>query len=192
MRMRTYYGTKRISARPMTRLAYNQYRGWELPADENGADPGYLVEYHDSPNSNHPDHAGYISWSPDAVFEDAYQPTDAMSFGHALQALKDGFCVARAGWNGKGMFICLAKGSVDARMFGFEPGDKIDAGHRSTIDGISMSHFACGDRGTVTRLPHIVMHTATGSLLSGWLASQTDMLAEDWCLVEPAASDGED
>jgi len=38
-----YIGAKLINARPMTRLEYNQFRGWELPADENGDDAGYVV-----------------------------------------------------------------------------------------------------------------------------------------------------
>ena len=42
-----YLGTKQVLARPMTRQAYNDYRGWALPADENGADEGYLIEYVD-------------------------------------------------------------------------------------------------------------------------------------------------
>ncbi len=68
-----YIGKKEIHAVPMNRLAYNQLRGWELPADENGEDEGYLVEYLDGGAANHPDYTGYISWSPAAVFERAYK-----------------------------------------------------------------------------------------------------------------------
>lgn len=67
-----YVGTKIVIALTMTRLAYNEYRGWALPADENGEDPGYLVEYTDGGAPNHPDHAGYISWSPKEQFDAAY------------------------------------------------------------------------------------------------------------------------
>ena len=70
-----YTGTKIVLGTPMKRLAYNQYRGWELPADENGDDEGYLVEYLDGGKANHPDHKGYISWSPKDVFERAYKPS---------------------------------------------------------------------------------------------------------------------
>lgn len=70
--MKQFVGTKIINAIAMTRLAYNDLRGWELPADENGDDEGYLVEYLDGGQANHPDYAGYISWSPKAVFEKAY------------------------------------------------------------------------------------------------------------------------
>lgn len=69
-----YIGTKIILALAMTRLAYNEYRGWDLPADENGADEGYLVEYQDGGKPNHSGHAGYISWSPKEQFDAAYLP----------------------------------------------------------------------------------------------------------------------
>ena len=67
-----YIGTKIVLALAMKRLAYNEYRGWALPADENGADEGYLVEYTDGGAPNHPDHAGYISWSPKPQFDAGY------------------------------------------------------------------------------------------------------------------------
>lgn len=74
--MKTYIGTKTIKAIPMDRLAYNVYRGWTLPLDENGEDEGFLVEYVDGGKSNHPAHEGYISWSPKDVFEKAYKIAD--------------------------------------------------------------------------------------------------------------------
>lgn len=72
-----YVGTKRVLARPMSRAEYNAYRGWELPADENGADEGMLVEYVDGGKANDPRHAGYISWSPLDVFQRAYRQGDS-------------------------------------------------------------------------------------------------------------------
>lgn len=71
---KTYIGTKVVIAEPMTRQQYNDYRGWALPADENGADEGYLVEYTDGGKANMPDRKGYVSWSPKDVFERAYKP----------------------------------------------------------------------------------------------------------------------
>ncbi|MCV4287884.1 hypothetical protein OH708_08205 [Pseudomonas capsici] len=67
-----FIGSKIVTALAMSRLAYNEYRGWTLPADENGADEGYLVEYTDGGQPNHPDHTGYISWSPKAQFDAGY------------------------------------------------------------------------------------------------------------------------
>lgn len=72
--MKQYTGTKTVNATPMSRLEYNNLRGWTVPADENPEDPGYLVEYTDGGKANHPQFSGYISWSPKDVFERAYHP----------------------------------------------------------------------------------------------------------------------
>lgn len=97
-----------------------------------------------------------------------------MNFGMAIEALKDGFSIARAGWNGKGMFVYLNRGSYDAEPLSGLPGQPAE------MDGISTALFDIGDVGTSTRLPNINMRTASGATVTGWLASQTDMLAEDW------------
>jgi len=70
--MKTYIGTKVLKATPMNRQEYNDYRGWNLPANENGADEGMLVEYIDGGKPNDSRHTGYISWSPTDVFNNAY------------------------------------------------------------------------------------------------------------------------
>ncbi|WP_417244397.1 Gp49 family protein [Celeribacter sp.] len=72
--MQRYIGTKLVNATPMTRQAYNDFRGWIMPADENGADEGYLVEYPSSAG-NTSEYDGYVSWSPAGVFETSYTPT---------------------------------------------------------------------------------------------------------------------
>ena len=60
--MITYIGCKVIQAEPMTRGEYNDYMGFANQKGGNPADEGYVVKYPD----------GYISWSPKAVFEEAY------------------------------------------------------------------------------------------------------------------------
>ena len=62
--MQLYTGTKQVKARPMNRADYITLRGWQLPADEDGTDEGYLVEYVDGGKANVEGFAGYISWSP--------------------------------------------------------------------------------------------------------------------------------
>jgi hypothetical protein len=172
---KTYEGTKRVNARPMNRCEYNAYRGWEVHPDENPADDGYLVEYLDGGKPNHPGHAGYISWSPKDVFERAYcEVGQGMSFGDALNALKTGKRVARTGWNGKGMWLSLS----------CAPGGDAAAGRREIAAenfwSSNNSEYARQNGGSAVVLPCITMKTATGEILMGWLASQTDMLAEDW------------
>ena len=100
-----FIGTKMINAVPMTRAEYNDFRGWQLPEDENGEDAGYLVEYLDGGKPNTSQYAGYVSWSPKEQFDKAYRPTDGMTFGLALEALQQGKRVARTGWNGVGLWL---------------------------------------------------------------------------------------
>lgn len=164
--MQKYIGTKQVTAQPMTRQEYNGYRGWTLPADEDGTDDGYLVEYMDGGKPNHTAHAGYISWSPKAQFDAAYRQTIGMTFGLAIEALKAGRRVARTGWNGKGMWLVMDPGSVVNEL------------------RVGSAYHKAGLRGSITINPHIDMKTATGEMQPGWLASQTDMLADDWQIVE--------
>ena len=107
--MEKFIGINIVEAFEMSRKDYNIYRGWELPKDENGDDKGYLVELFNTGESNHPDHEGYISWSPKEVFEKIYRKIEAMSFDLAVEAMKLGKKVCRTGWNGKGMYIYLDK-----------------------------------------------------------------------------------
>lgn len=74
--MNKYLGTKEVSAKPMTRGEYNDYRGWQIPENEDPNEQGYLIEYQDGGKSKDSRHAGYISWSPADVFDRAYAPID--------------------------------------------------------------------------------------------------------------------
>ena len=168
--MNSYIGTKLVNAKPMTRQEYNDFRGWQLPADENGADEGYLVEYVDGGKANTTEYTGYVSWSPAEVFEKAYHRNGSFSFGDALIALKAGKKVARSGWNGKGMWLSLSGPGVRS----------IPAG---SFWSENNSAYAASCGGSASVLPCITMKTATGEILMGWLASQTDMLAEDWVVL---------
>ncbi|WP_440966131.1 DUF2829 domain-containing protein [Massilia sp. GER05] len=148
----------------MTRVAYNQFRGWALPTDENGADNGYLVEYEPDGKPNVPGRAGYVSWSPKAVFDDAYRRTDAMTFGLAVEALKRGHRVTRAGWNGKGMFVYL-----------------VPANSYPAQTGAAKAFF--GDGGMVPYNAYLALK-GSDDTVSTWAPSGSDALAEDWLIVE--------
>lgn len=101
--LKPYVGIKRMKAVPMSKNTFGMYlTGVSSRADDRD---GYLVEYTGTGNPNHPDHADYISWSPKDVFEEAYQSTESMSFGRALECLTNGEHICRQGWNGKGMFL---------------------------------------------------------------------------------------
>ena len=125
--------------------------------------------------TNHPKHEGYISWSPAAVFNEAYRRTDGMTFGIAIEAMKKGMKVARAGWNGKGMFLYLVPGTTVP--FENLRGPAMEA-------AILATKIEDGEQGSSRYISsHIDMKDAHGQLVIGWLASQTDMLAEDWLEV---------
>lgn len=97
------------------------------------------------------------------------------TFGEALAAVKSGHRISREGWNGKNMFVTLNKGSSPTLP-------PVAEGQKEHLEGIDTKLFNLGHEGTVTRLPNLDMRAATGSTVTGWLASQTDMLAEDWCI----------
>lgn len=89
-----------------------------------------------------------------------------MHFGEAIEALKKGYKVARAGWNGKNMWLILVPGT------------------KSVLPVAGTPYSRAGITAEVDIEPHIDMFTAQGNMQPGWLASQTDMLAEDWQVVQ--------
>lgn len=92
-----------------------------------------------------------------------------MNFGQAIEALKTGQRVCRSGWNGKGMWLVLVGGTPVAQLREGTP-------YRDALG-----------QDTCEILPHIDMWTTNSegrrAMLPGWLASQTDMLADDWQVI---------
>ena len=69
---KTYIGTKVVHAIEMTRAAYNNLRGWQIPDNEDGNDAGYLVQCTEDDNMNVPGFTGHLTWVPKPVFEKSY------------------------------------------------------------------------------------------------------------------------
>lgn len=145
--MKRYIGVKIVHAEPAYR-----YEGKVYP--KSGSYPkalfmedGYRVVYLD----------GYESWCPKDAFEQAYRETTAMTFGVAIEAMKEGKPVKRLGWNGKGIFIGIQNPDENSKMT--QPYIYIDTMELETTN----------PRAPKGRVP--------------WLASQTDMLAEDWVIA---------
>ena len=97
-------------------------------------------------------------------FEKICRSAEDMNFGDALVALKQGQRVARKGWNGKDMYVFLA--------------DDVEFNTDADIS----EFYGSADGVYVARM--LVLRTAQGNFQPGWLASQADMLAEDWYIVE--------
>ena len=129
-------------------------KAWKDTKLHKAGEDGYKVRYPD----------GYESWSPKDVFNEAYRPTDCMNFGLAIEAAKKGAKITRRGWNGKGMFLYyVPEGRYPART---------DAAKSIATEDGKVDYGA-----------YIAMKTAQGNVVP-WLASQTDVLADDWEVVE--------
>ena len=90
---------------------------------------------------------------------------DIQGIGWAVKQMQNGDRVRRSGWNGKGMWLALVRGSQWDLSAGLEPklsnqGAQLEGGY--------------GYRGSF-----IAMRAADGMLVP-WLCSQTDLLAADW------------
>lgn len=164
--LKNYIGCKIVSADKMTLGEFNKHKGIKTKQDDDTE--GYFILYPD----------GYSSWCPAETFESVYRdltndetqmvygirkgaPAKDMStfvFGTALMLLNSGKKVARKTW--KNAYLFLPK----------------DMSFASDQD--------LSDLSDVVKLnPCIAIKNEDDSILIGWTASQTDMLAEDWYVV---------
>lgn len=118
---------------------------------------GYFVAYA----------GGYVSYSPAEAFESGYTRIEGggLTFGAALEALKAGRRISRRGWNGKGMWLFLLPAGRIPLAICHDPA------LRAVVEA---------NGGEIEALASIRMKTADNRILTGWLASQTDLLASDW------------
>lgn len=101
-----------------------------------------------------------------------------MNYSEALQKVKEGYKVARQGWNGKKMCVYLAKGSS-------VPYHDLKQEVRNALDVVrseELGNIQC--QCDIKIHDHIDMVNAQGEIIVGWVASQTDTLAEDWILLQ--------
>ena len=157
--MKQYIGTKVVQAEPAFRVSAGDFKNvihpktYAIPEDRNGQ------TWEDGYKIVYSD--GYVSWCPKEVFEEAYRPADGMKFGLAIEAMKNGERVARKGWNGKDMYVFLA----------YE------------ADFVTDADISAFDQLEVEVADMLIMKTAQNTFQPGWLASQADMLADDWYIV---------
>ena len=150
--MEKFIGTKIIEAEPAYRVDGKTVQPTTWPVPEGStAEEGYAVL--------NPD--GSMVWTAKAEFEAACRPADAMTFGQAIEAAKNGKRISRAGWNGKSQYVELATG------IGYVGADG---------KTVNAEHAAIGNKAFA--------FVGTSGVQMGWLASQADMLAEDWQIVE--------
>lgn len=147
-----------VEAIPMTRKEYVESRGWELPANENPDDQVYKVVYAD----------GYVSMCPKDKFDAVSIPCaeGCVPFGYAMtECVYHGKRITRKGWNGEGQFVRFETVAMMA-----EP-KKPDANGMQLTSDCLVFHFKN-------------RHTGETGVQVGWLASQGDMKANDWVVLE--------
>lgn len=83
------------------------------------------------------------------------------TFGAAIEAAKNGKRISRIGWNGKKQYIelatCISYKNANGQV-------------------VNCEHDAIGNKA--------LAFVGTSGVQMGWLASQSDMLAEDWCILD--------
>lgn len=160
--MEQYIGTKLIEAEKAFRCTAERMRVDIIIDPDEAAkyissEDGYRVRYQD----------GYESWIPKDVFEEAYRSTDGLTFGLAIEAAKRGHKITRRGWNGKGMWVVYRTGYPEGIPC-----------NKNTAEAVGIPE------GTLFKVrPYLQMRCADGSFQM-WLASQSDILEEDWEIVQ--------
>ena len=129
--------------------------------------------YPDAVNDNLPEMVKFFGRNPRKIFANVMvddlnaggvylPPVDGgMDFGSAIRAMKDGKKVARQGWNGKGQYVFLAD-SVEFHTYA----------NLADSKDVKETHDM------------LVIKTSNNVFQPGWLATQSDLLAEDWVIVE--------
>ena len=98
-----------------------------------------------------------------------HRVTNNLTFGKAIEKLKEGNLVTRTGWNDKNIFLWMKPEFEIKSEFCKDP---------------ILKKIANDNGGSIIGLPTICMKTADNKILTGWLASQSDMLATDWMVVK--------
>lgn len=153
--MKKYLQVNLIEAEQSNLETAFKYLRWPIPSSEYPLQEGYLIKYED----------GFESWCHKEKFEKANnREIIALTFGHAIEAVKQGKKIAREGWNGKGMFVYY----IPANKYPF-----------STEAGKSLAD----EEGKVSYNAYLAIKNVNGTV-STWVPSINDVLAEDWTIVD--------
>lgn len=151
--MQRFIGTKQVKAEEMTLGEFHRQQGGQVPSDVDAGRQGFLVE---------DEITGERDWVADAEFD--FNPVNKLTFGVAAENAKKGARIARAGWNGRNMFLFYA--------------------HGKTVEVTSPPLTNIYPQGTkVRKSPYLAMKTAQNDIVP-WTPSIPDSLADDWFIVE--------
>ena len=149
-------------------VAYHDYQGHKHYSTGNLAlmDYEYCFDIHNAGETMSLEFIDY--WMP-IVEPKEEEKMKNLTFGAAIEALKQGKKVTRMGWNGKGMYLWLKPATTIKAEWCKDP---------------MLKEIVDTNGGEAEALGTICMKTADNKILTGWLASQTDMLSEDWMIIE--------
>lgn len=141
-----YVGTSKVRAFECNLGRYNQIQGWSLPEGQNPEDQGFVVERTD----------GSTSWVPRNLFMQDFNVNGQLTYGQALEYLKQGYIIARSGWNGTNMFIGMLREPIHLTLGINGAGHTFKGGNRMFIFNMNKGTY------------------------DPWVASSTDTIGEDW------------
>ena len=107
-----------------------------------------------------------------------------VNFGTAIEAVKEGKLIAREGWNGKGMFVFQRPEVELDRSMIIEQVQSLPKAVKNYYKHQEDHDFTTPVVCLVKFSAYLCMKTADGTIVNGWLASQTDILAEDWLILD--------
>lgn len=93
-----------------------------------------------------------------------------LTFGEATELAKNGAKIARKGWNGKNMFVAYSPGFKNLPS--------------ENVWGDALREWVEQNGGTCDIQPYLILKTAQDLVQIGWLATQSDMLSNDWGVIE--------
>lgn len=166
--MKKYIGTKQVEAEPMTRGdAWGKHLLREKPTEVNFDEAGYHVKYKD----------GYESWSPAEPFEEAYRQLNDerknMTFGDAIEVLKQGGAIRRTNWNGKGLFVIKqVPAHIESDII-----PKMQSLPQSAKDLILKG------KGFIDYTSQCLIYNENTGRADSWMPSIADVFADDWEIV---------
>lgn len=197
--MKRFNALKKVNAKPMTRQEYNDFRGWKLPADEDGSDEGYLTEDVNSP-PNTLDFDGYVSWTPKAMFDDQFYEADDWQVevgecaapqypdheltANEIKTLANGDCPIEEGDEFDfGSAIYLMQKGKNVMRKGWNGKGMYLFIIQGSNDIAKLHGYGFGELlGEPTFSDAIFLKTVDNRLVP-WTISQSDALATDWCLA---------
>lgn len=104
-----------------------------------------------------------------------------LNYGEALEAAKNGKLIAREGWNGKGMFVFQR----NENKLNIEELFRVNTFPKGVKDYYELKNqpIIKASDVTITFTAYLCMKDANDNIVNGWLASQTDMLSNDWQIL---------